>query len=76
MSPVHIHFVVHIHLEMYYTIFINHLFRAWLSKMDIKHNIITFEPKILEGKISSDPQQVDLVKPVIKPFLIFKNLSM
>ncbi|XP_062842567.1 glycosyltransferase 8 domain-containing protein 1 [Trichomycterus rosablanca] len=42
---------------------VGHL-RTWLSKTDIKHKIITFEPKILEGKISSDPQQIDLVKPL------------
>ncbi|KAK1799910.1 hypothetical protein P4O66_006427 [Electrophorus voltai] len=38
--------------------------RAWLTKTDIKHKIITFEPKILEGKISNDPQKADLVKPL------------
>ncbi|MCJ8744270.1 hypothetical protein PDJAM_G00116570 [Pangasius djambal] len=42
---------------------VEHL-RTWLSKTDIKHKIITFEPKILEGKISSNPQQLDLEKPL------------
>ncbi|KAK3512982.1 hypothetical protein QTP70_034005 [Hemibagrus guttatus] len=42
---------------------VEHL-RTWLSKTDIKHKIITFEPKILEGKISSKPQQLDLEKPL------------
>ncbi|TSV54866.1 Serine/threonine-protein kinase Nek4 [Bagarius yarrelli] len=37
---------------------------TWLSKTDIKHKIITFEPKILEGKISSNPQQLDLENPL------------
>ncbi|XP_076845400.1 glycosyltransferase 8 domain-containing protein 1 isoform X2 [Brachyhypopomus gauderio] len=42
---------------------VEHL-RAWLSKTDIKHKIITFEPKILEGKITNDAQKADLVKPL------------
>lgn len=35
---------------------------------DIKHKIITFEPKVLEGKISNDPQKKDEVKPVRPPY--------
>ncbi|KAL6464416.1 hypothetical protein MHYP_G00267330 [Metynnis hypsauchen] len=42
---------------------VEHL-RTWLSKTDIKHKIITFEPRILEGKISQDPQKADLMKPL------------
>ncbi|XP_047005363.1 glycosyltransferase 8 domain-containing protein 1 isoform X2 [Ictalurus punctatus] len=42
---------------------VEHL-RTWLSETDIKHQIITFDPKILEGKISSNPQQSDLEKPL------------
>ncbi|XP_012694012.1 glycosyltransferase 8 domain-containing protein 1 [Clupea harengus] len=45
---------------------VDHL-RAWMSKADlkdIKHKIITFEPKVLEGKISNDPQKKDEVKPL------------
>lgn len=38
--------------------------RAWLSKTDIKHKIIVFDPKILVGKISSDPQKGEVVKPL------------
>lgn len=45
--------------------------RTWLSGTDIKHKIITFEPKILQGKISSGPQQSDLEKPVIWSALFF-----
>lgn len=36
--------------------------RTWLSKTDIKHKIVIFEPKILEGKISSNPQQLEQKK--------------
>lgn len=39
--------------------------RTWLSKTDMKHKIIIFDPKILTEKISNDPQKVEAVKPVI-----------
>uniref|UniRef100_A0A673JTF0 Glycosyltransferase 8 domain-containing protein 1 n=1 Tax=Sinocyclocheilus rhinocerous TaxID=307959 RepID=A0A673JTF0_9TELE len=38
--------------------------RTWLSKTDMKHKIIIFDPKILTGKISNDPQKVEAVKPL------------
>ena len=41
---------------------------------DIKHKIITFEPKVLEGKISNDPQKKDEVKPVRPPYLEIREL--
>ncbi|XP_030633019.1 glycosyltransferase 8 domain-containing protein 1 isoform X2 [Chanos chanos] len=45
---------------------VDHL-RTWLSKSDlndIKHKIITFEPTILRGKIPSDPQKAETIKPL------------
>ncbi|KTG45566.1 hypothetical protein cypCar_00026012 [Cyprinus carpio] len=38
--------------------------RTWLSKTDMKHKMIVFDPKILTGKISNDPQKVEAVKPL------------
>ncbi|XP_057217352.1 glycosyltransferase 8 domain-containing protein 1 [Triplophysa rosa] len=40
---------------------VDHL-RTWMSKTDIKHKIIVFDPKILAGKVSNDPQKGDAVK--------------
>lgn len=31
---------------------------------DVKHKVIVFEPKMLEGKILNDPQKKEEVKPV------------
>ncbi|KAF5904535.1 glycosyltransferase 8 domain-containing protein 1 [Clarias magur] len=42
---------------------VEHL-RTWLSGTNIKHKIITFEPKILEGKVSSNPQGADSETPL------------
>ncbi|KAG9260593.1 glycosyltransferase 8 domain-containing protein 1 [Astyanax mexicanus] len=42
---------------------VEHL-RSWLGKTEIKHKIITFDPKVLEGKIPDDPQKADLLKPL------------
>ncbi|XP_065097833.1 glycosyltransferase 8 domain-containing protein 1 [Paramisgurnus dabryanus] len=42
---------------------VDHL-RTWLSKTDIKHKIIGFDPKILAEKISIDPQRAEAVKPL------------
>ena len=44
--------------------------RLWLSKTALnnaKYKIIVFEPRILDGKISKDPQSLETVKPV-RPF--------
>uniref|UniRef100_A0A671N5L7 Glycosyltransferase 8 domain-containing protein 1 n=1 Tax=Sinocyclocheilus anshuiensis TaxID=1608454 RepID=A0A671N5L7_9TELE len=38
--------------------------RTWLSKTDLKHKIIVFDLKILTGKIPTDPQKVEAVKPL------------
>lgn len=44
-------------------------FRTWMSKTDIKHKIIVFDPKILAGKVSNDLQKGEAVKPVLMHFL-------
>ncbi|XP_028853606.1 glycosyltransferase 8 domain-containing protein 1 isoform X2 [Denticeps clupeoides] len=45
---------------------LDHL-KVWMSKTtlsDIKHKIVTFDPKTLTGKFSNDPQELEAVKPL------------
>lgn len=43
---------------------VDHL-SAWLSKTDFKHKIIVFDPTVLLGKIPTDPQKMEKVKPLM-----------
>lgn len=47
-----------------------------MSKTDIKHKIIVFDPKILAGKVSEDPQKGDAQKPVMMPFSVYITLTL
>ncbi|MBN3308699.1 GL8D1 protein, partial [Amia calva] len=45
---------------------VDHL-KAWLSKTAlhaVKYKILQFNPKVLDGKISKDPQQAEMIKPL------------
>ncbi|NP_001007339.1 glycosyltransferase 8 domain-containing protein 1 [Danio rerio] len=37
---------------------------TWLSKTDLKHKIIVFDPSILLGKIPTDAQKMETVRPL------------
>ena len=39
--------------------------RVWMTQLNnVKHKIIIFEPQLLNGKITKNPQKLDSVKPV------------